>query len=265
MTSSVTRCICRYERREGVKELNTETRRHREEKRELRREEDFNTENTEKTKGRESVLALFSVASVPSANSVLKSSSVAARGCAVLKSSPRLIRALRSRRRRPLSNALGLSLMLLLALSGPGLGETPVQRAPTQGKPAQAASAPQASALKTSSRRDPFKLPARALVGRGTAPPPRNVDAPPPGRRGLLIADLKLNGVVREEGSHSMIAVVTGKAKLAYFLRENDPVFDGKVVRITPNSIEFKQNYLDPDGQVQTRQVIKRLTSGEGK
>jgi len=52
------------------------------------REEDFNTEpteNTEKTKDRESILAFFSVASVSSVNSVLKSSSVAARGCAVLR------------------------------------------------------------------------------------------------------------------------------------------------------------------------------------
>jgi len=50
-------------------------------------EQDFNTETTEnkeKTKDRESVLAFFSVASV---NSVLKSSSVAARGCAVLRPS----------------------------------------------------------------------------------------------------------------------------------------------------------------------------------
>jgi len=47
------------------------------------REEDFNTkatENTEKTKDRESILAFFSVASVSSVNSVLKSSSVAATG-----------------------------------------------------------------------------------------------------------------------------------------------------------------------------------------
>jgi len=41
------------------------------------------TENTEKTNERENVLAVFSVASVSSVNSVLKSSSVAARGCAV--------------------------------------------------------------------------------------------------------------------------------------------------------------------------------------
>ncbi len=159
-------------------------------------------------------------------------------------------------------SAIGVSLMLLLAL--PGRGETP--KRPVQG---QANSPGVAAAPRAVGRRDPFKLPARATAGRGALQAPR-VTARPPGRRGLLIGDLKLNGVVREESSHSMIALVTGNTKVTYFLRENDALYDGTVLRIMPDSIELKQNYLDPDGEVRSRQVIKRLipqggTGGEGQ
>ncbi len=152
--------------------------------------------------------------------------------------------------------------MLLLAL--PGRGETPEGPVQRQAKSARVATAPKAVG-----RRDPFKLPTRATPGHGALQAP-GVNAPPPGRRGLLIGDLKLNGVVREEDSHSMIALVTGNSKMTYFLRENDSLYDGKVVRITPDSIELKQNYLDPDGEVRSREVIKRLipqggTGGEGQ
>jgi len=152
--------------------------------------------------------------------------------------------------------------MLLLAL--PGRCETRKRPVRTQAKPAGAAPVPKAAG-----RRDPFKLPARATPGHG-ALQASAVNAPPAGRRGMLIGDLKLNGVVREENSHSMIALVTGNSKMTYFLRENDSLYDGRVVRITPDSIELKQNYLDPDGEVRSRQVIKRLipqggTGGEGQ
>jgi len=160
-------------------------------------------------------------------------------------------------------NAIGLGLMLLLAL--PGRGETPNGRVQRQVKPV-----PVAAPTKAVLRRDPFKLPPKPTPDGKTGQAPK-VNPRPPGRRGLAIGDLKLNGVVREESSRSMIALVTtGTARVTYFLRENDVVYDGAVTRITPDSIELKQNYLDPDGEVRSRQVIKRLiaqggTGGEGQ
>ena len=61
----------------------------------------------------------------------------------------------------------------------------------------------------------------RFLAGKGGA---ENImeSAPggvlPPGVRGLLISQLKLEGVVREQTANKMIAVVTNETKRAYFL-----------------------------------------------
>ncbi len=51
------------------------------------------------------------------------------------------------------------------------------------------------------------------------------------GKKCLEIGSINLRGVVKSE--NGFIAVVTNSLNKAYFLRENDPVFDGYVVKIT--------------------------------
>ena len=46
-----------------------------------------------------------------------------------------------------------------------------------------------------------------------------------------------------------MIAVVVNSLNKAYFLRENDPVFNGYVVKITGDSIIFKETLQDKLGK----------------
>jgi hypothetical protein len=114
-------------------------------------------------------------------------------------------------------------------------------------------------------KRDPFKLP----------PPPGTKGAEgisesaagpmPPGARGLIISQLRLQGVVREEVSNKMIAVVTNETRRAYFLKDNDAVYNGVVSKITPDALYFKENVLDPNGRVSTREVVKRLGSAPGE
>jgi hypothetical protein len=114
-------------------------------------------------------------------------------------------------------------------------------------------------------QRDPFKLP----------PPPGVKNAEgilegaggplPPGKRGLLVSQLRLEGVVWETVSKKMIAVVTNDRKLAYFLSENDEVYNGVVSKITRDSVYFKENVLDPDGRVSTREVVKKLGAAPGE
>jgi type II secretory pathway component PulC len=89
----------------------------------------------------------------------------------------------------------------------------------------------------------------------------------PPGARGLLISQLKLEGVVREQTANKMIAVVTNETKRAYFLTENESVYNGVVSKITPDAVYFTENVLGPNGRVSTREVVKRLgpASGEGR
>jgi hypothetical protein len=83
----------------------------------------------------------------------------------------------------------------------------------------------------------------------------------------LVIGQLLLQGIVRQDRTNTMIAVVTNYTKRAYFLRENDTVYNGLVNKITPDAVYFSEKYLDQSGQASSREVIKRMgpAPGEGK
>ena len=77
------------------------------------------------------------------------------------------------------------------------------------------------------------------------------------GKKCLAIEQINLRGVVRSDAG--MIAVVSNELNKAYFLRENDPVFNGYVVKITGDSIVFKQTFQDRLGKSSTRDVTKKI------
>jgi Tfp pilus assembly protein PilP len=77
------------------------------------------------------------------------------------------------------------------------------------------------------------------------------------GKKCLDIEQIALHGVVKSD--NGMIAVVTNSLNKAYFLRENDPVFNGYVVKITVDSIVFKQTFQDRLGKSFTKDVVKRI------
>jgi hypothetical protein len=107
-----------------------------------------------------------------------------------------------------------------------------------------------------SARRDPFRNP--MLVE--TSPV-----SLPPGKAGLIISQLRVDGLVRAPSG--MLAVVTNTSRRTYFLREGDQLYDGSVQRITSESVVFQENTKDMFGRAITREVVKRLypTAGEGK
>ncbi len=108
-----------------------------------------------------------------------------------------------------------------------------------------------------SARRDPFRNP-MLLVG-------VTVNLPP-GKAGLIIAQLRVDGIVR--APNGMLAVVTNTSKRTYFLREGDQLYDGSVQKIGPESVTFQENSKDLFGRAITREVVKRLyptTAGEEK
>ncbi len=115
-------------------------------------------------------------------------------------------------------------------------------------------------------KRDPFKPPAPPNP-LGAPGAPEGMGPLPPGVRGLVINQLQLEGIVRQDLSNTMIAVVINYTKRAYFLRENDAVFNGVVGKITPDAVYFKENYVDTNGRVSSREVVKRMTPvpGEGR
>jgi Tfp pilus assembly protein PilP len=98
-------------------------------------------------------------------------------------------------------------------------------------------------------KRDPFVSPvvSRSIGGSGCSA----------GKRCLAIDQIALTGVVKSDSG--MIAVVVNALNKAYFLRENDPVFNGYVVKITGDSIVFKETVQDKLGKPFEREVTKKI------
>lgn len=100
-------------------------------------------------------------------------------------------------------------------------------------------------------RRDPFLSPVvnRNMGGSGCST----------GKRCLAVDQIALTGIVKSDAG--MIAVVVNAMNKAYFLRENDPVFNGYVVKITGDSIVFKETMQDKLGKSFTREVTKKIST----
>ena len=127
--------------------------------------------------------------------------------------------------------------------------------APVAGKPAPGAKADAAKPAKPeekkwamSGKRDPFFSPVVQQTGGSGCST---------GKKCLEIGQINLRGVVKSE--NGFIAVVTNNLNKAYFLRENDPVFNGYVVRITGDSVVFQETVQDKLGKPFTREVVKRI------
>ena len=98
-----------------------------------------------------------------------------------------------------------------------------------------------------SGKRDPFFSPVVQQQGSGCST----------GKKCLEIGNINVRGVVKSD--NGFIAVVTNNLNKAYFLRENDPVFNGYVVKITGDSVTFQETVLDKLGKTSTREVVKRI------
>jgi len=96
-------------------------------------------------------------------------------------------------------------------------------------------------------KRDPFFSPVVQQNGSGCST----------GKKCLEIGNINLRGVVKSD--NGFIAVVTNNLNKAYFLRENDPVFNGYVVRITGDSVVFQETVQDKLGKPFTREIVKRI------
>lgn len=79
------------------------------------------------------------------------------------------------------------------------------------------------------------------------------------GKKCLIVDQIMLKGVVRSQAES--IAVVSSTANKTYFLRENDPVYNGVVVKITPDSIIFRESVTDRLGKTVQREVVKKVNN----
>jgi len=116
-------------------------------------------------------------------------------------------------------------------------------------EPLKGSEAPKAEDKKwaMTGKRDPFFSPVVQSGGSGCST----------GKKCLEIGQINLRGVVKSE--NGFIAVVTNTLNKAYFLRENDPVFNGYVVKITGDSVVFQETVQDKLGKSFTREVVKKI------
>jgi hypothetical protein len=125
---------------------------------------------------------------------------------------------------------------------------------PKPGDSAAAATTPDPTAPDTkyssNGKRDPFISPVVSHAGGSGCST---------GKKCLDIGEINLRGVVHSDGG--FIAVVSNGLNKAYFLRENDPVFNGYVMKITGDSVVFQQTLQDRLGKTFTREVVKKITT----
>jgi Tfp pilus assembly protein PilP len=101
-------------------------------------------------------------------------------------------------------------------------------------------------------KRDPFISPIReqGATGPGCTT----------GKKCLAINSIVLRGIVKSQAG--MIAVVESSVRrISYFLRENDPVFNGYVVKITGDTVVFRENVMDRLGKQSTRDVVMKVVA----
>jgi len=112
--------------------------------------------------------------------------------------------------------------------------------------------APEAYHYDPQGRRDPFQ----SLIG----PTPKlQPGQRPPGVPGLLIDEIKLEGIVKTK-QQGLLAMVSGPDNKSYLIHVGDKALDGEVIRITPTSLVFRQEVNDPTRIERFREVVKDLS-----
>lgn len=148
----------------------------------------------------------------------------------------------------------------LSSMAAPQGSQAPAAKPPTtparEMKPpaAKPLAAPAASEQR-GKRRDPF----HTLIAEKKPEEPPGPIRLPPGKKGLVIEQLQLQGIARAVDG-SWIAVVDNKSKRAYFLHEKDQLYNGVVSKITPDKVVFLENAPEVTGRAGSREVVKQLS-----
>jgi hypothetical protein len=149
------------------------------------------------------------------------------------------------------------AILVMLAGTGMAVGQTPAAPVATQVRRAAAVEvvptmpAPPAPS-DASVRRDPFVSPIVRATTTGGSPCRGG------GKKCLAPNEVVLRGIVDTVDGRIAVVETTGR-KISYFLRENDPVFNGYVVRITEDSVVFRENTQDKLGRAGTREVTRKI------
>ena len=122
------------------------------------------------------------------------------------------------------------------------------------------AATPTPEAEKSGKERDPFRTLIPEKKASDSAVPVRL----PPGKKGLVIEQLQLQGIARGLDG-GWIAVVDNKTKRAYFLHDNDEVYNGKVTKVLPDRIIYEEINTDAMGKKTSREIVRMLSGESGQ
>ena len=120
-----------------------------------------------------------------------------------------------------------------------------------QPAPEVAESAPRK--LPSPGRRDPFVSPLAAAAERGPG------TGCTTGKRCLVVDQLVLKGIVQMRTGN--FALVENISKRPYVLHENDSLFNGSVVKITGDSVVFREESSDILGRPVSKEVVKKVSA----
>ena len=129
--------------------------------------------------------------------------------------------------------------------------------APAGGTPPSAGTgAPEKPESESANKRDPFV----PLISQEKGGGKGNL---PPGKAGLVVGTVRVDGTVRSQGS--MIAVVTNPEQRVYFIRQGDHLYDGDVEKIDMDGVTFRVNSKDAFGRPIERVITKRIYAKAGE
>jgi hypothetical protein len=107
--------------------------------------------------------------------------------------------------------------------------------------------------LPSPGRRDPFVSPLAAAAARGAGAGCAT------GKRCLMVDQIVLKGIVQMRTGN--FALVENISKRPYVLHENDSLFNGSVVKITGDSVVFREESNDILGRPVSKEVVKKVSA----
>jgi hypothetical protein len=151
----------------------------------------------------------------------------------------------------------------VLAVLAAVLSLTAAERKPNVERPPSSSGALRVAAWKPTLPPRPVRLrdPFAPLVS-ARKPGPQQAQPRPPGKAGLAVSELVVQGVAR--GPAGAVAVVASPQGRVYFLHPGDELFDGRVLDISDSGVEFAARTVDAAGRISWHRVVRRVESARG-
>ena len=109
---------------------------------------------------------------------------------------------------------------------------------------------------KTGDRRDPFISLMREFTDKKTAK-----NAPPPGLAGLLVEEIKLEGIMNFKNAY--YANFVGPDNKSYLIQKGERLYDGEVIDISMDSVTFRKELTTKVQGKKERIVVIKLNPGD--